>query len=463
MDLEDNAIKGDISQYLESLPKSILDRLYQSPATCLAILRLLPDLSKQILYRLLYVPEPLPLIFLERWIDNAIVLEENINLMTKLHISQIQNSSIFINPNFQVNLHFALVGGGNHASFGRPSDTIDKHNPSLEALDAYSVESWENVLHFLVGTTSKNSSQPFVGLLEKSQLMVKEGRELRITSKGFQFLLQDMNFQVWTLLIQYLELAESLQMELVEVLNFLFQLGSLEFGQDYNVDSLTLTQKHVLSDLKYLGLVYQRNKKSTRFYPTRMATSLMSGNPTTDIRNFTTETLKGLIPSLSQTNLSSGFIMVETNYRVYAYTTSPLQIAILSLFIQMQTRFANMVVGMLTRESIRDALSRGITAEQIIAYLNTHSHPEMRKSSPILPTTVIEQIRLWEMERNRLRALKGTLYQGFNREQDYRDVFKYASDFGYVLWHSDEKRLLILSMDGHEHVRSWLKDKTRKT
>ena len=61
--------------------------------------------------------------------------------------------------------------------------------------------------------------------------MVKEKGSLTITSKGFQFLLQDMNVQIWALLLQYLELSQSLEMEPVEVLNFLFQLSSLDFGQ----------------------------------------------------------------------------------------------------------------------------------------------------------------------------------------------------------------------------------------
>ena len=101
---------------------------------------------------------------------------------------------------------------------------------------------------------------------------------------------------------------------------------------------------------------------------------------------------------------------METNFRVYAYTGSSLQIAILSLFVTMQTRFANMVIGVLCRDSVREALSRGISGEQIISYLHSHAHPEMRKNTPTLPVTVIDQIRLWEMERNRLRAVKGLLF-----------------------------------------------------
>jgi transcription initiation factor TFIIH subunit 4 len=44
----------------------------------------------------------------------------------------------------------------------------------------------------------------------------------------------------------------------VDVLNFLFQLGTFQIGQDYSVTALTPTQQHMLDDLRHLGLIYQR-------------------------------------------------------------------------------------------------------------------------------------------------------------------------------------------------------------
>lgn len=58
---------------------------------------------------------------------------------------------------------------------------------------------------------------------------------------------------------------------------------------------------------------------------------------------------------------------------------SPLQIAVLNLFVQLQSRFQNMVTGVITRDSIRNALIKGITAEQIIFYMQSHAHSQMRK------------------------------------------------------------------------------------
>lgn len=152
--------------------------------------------------------------------------------------------------------------------------------------------------------------------------------------------------------------------------------------------------------------------------------------------------------------------MVETNYRVYAYTSSALQIATISLFVTLQTRFANMVVGLITRDSVREALAKGITADQMISYLTSHAHPEMKKAVPVLPTTVIDQIRLWEMERNRLRITEGSLYLSFGREQDYREALNYASTLDYVIWNSNEKKMFVLTTEGHEYVRAWIKSKT---
>lgn len=49
----------------------------------------------------------------------------------------------------------------------------------------------------------------------------------------------------------------------------------------------------------------------------------------------------------------------------------------LNLFVQLRYRFSNLVVGAMTRESVRRALSNGISAAQIISYLTSHAHPLM--------------------------------------------------------------------------------------
>ncbi|KAI9002328.1 transcription factor Tfb2-domain-containing protein [Gaertneriomyces semiglobifer] len=443
-------IKSSIREYLEALPKQTFDRLYAQPATCLASLRLLSPIAKHIVIRLLYTDRPTAKADVESWCfpEHRSAVIDGLKALYRMHIFSETKGHVQMNPVFQQNLHNALVGGGEHSSFGVSVEVPDKHHVDVAFLDKYASEAWESVLHYLVGTFSASEKRPrAVGKLLVASGLQEEAdprnpTSPNITSKGFQFLLQNVNVQLWSLLLQYLDLAErELKLDIVEVLNFLFQVGSLELGQSYSTDALTESQKIVLEDLRWVGLFYERKKKSNRFYPTRMATSLISG-----------AAIASRKPDEAQ-----GYIILETNFRMYSYTDSPLQIAILDLFTTLQARFQNMVVGSITRDSIRDALDKGITADQIITYLTAHAHPEMKKQSPILPATVVDQIRLWEMERNRLRVSRGHLYSDFPDSGQFRNVVEYAEPFGYVLWKSVKKRLLVVSEEGHEAVKSYLR------
>ena len=86
----------------------------------------------------------------------------------------------------------------------------------------------------------------------------------------------------------------------------------------------------------------------------------------------------GLIQPTSYT--SQQFIIVESNFRVYAYTDSKIYHAILRLFMEENYQFPNLIVGILTRESLKEAFKKKITARQIMNFLEQHAHPECRKS-----------------------------------------------------------------------------------
>jgi len=113
----------------------------------------------------------------------------------------------------------------------------------------------------------------------------------------------------------------------------------------------------MLEDLRDYGLIWQRKASSRRFSPTRLATTLTSSLPPLP-------TATGAGNAKDQ-----GFIVLETNYRLYAYTDNPLQTAVLNLFVSVRSRFPNLVVGAITRESVRKALVNGITADQVWAVL----------------------------------------------------------------------------------------------
>ncbi|KAF9118653.1 RNA polymerase II transcription factor B 52 kDa subunit [Mortierella sp. 14UC] len=477
-----------IHEYLETLPEHTFNRLYQKPATCLAIFRLLPPLGKQIIMSCLYVDKPIPVKEMRLWFKDGAGITKQMDAMARLkalHIFTEQQDHYRMNSSFLKEFRNALTGGGNSESFGLATSTPDKHHVDIAFLDDYATKQWEAILHFMVGTTEgKPPCKGVLNLLGRSGLMTggsnaqaenMDAREFAsqmarqdfgvptITNKGFQFLLQDINTQVWAFLLQYLNMAESLNMDLVEVLTFFFQLGSLELGNDYSSEKLTPSQTHLLEDLKAYGIVYQRKRGSRRYYPTRLATTLTSGTPvmlgshSNATKNNAAAAAAAVRKSEEEEEDGHGFIVIETNYRVYAYTDSPLQIAVLNLFVHLRDRFPNMVTGVITRDSIRRALSNGITAEQIITYLSAHAHAQMRKHSPVLPLTVVDQIRLWEIEKNRLRAAPSWNYSQFNRQQDFESTLEYASELGVVQWSDSKRKMLCITNEGHQPVGAYVR------
>ncbi|KAL1924399.1 uncharacterized protein VTP21DRAFT_7434 [Calcarisporiella thermophila] len=463
--------KSDIYEYLEALPTTTFQRLFLKPATCLAIFRLLPSLARQFVMAMLYVKQPIPIQQLSRWVvvEAAKKRSDSLAKLAKLHVVTEKNGMLVMDETFRLQFQNALTGGGTDQSFGLPCSSADKHKVDIEFLDNYANQQWSAILHFMVGTTtSKRPSKGVLKLMRRSGLMAdSEGSSgQRITHKGFQFLLQDVNTQVWAFLLQYLDMAENLDMDLVEVLNFFFQLGSLELGRDYSVETLTPTQRQMLEDLRDYGIVYQRKGSSRRYYPTRLATTLTTGStPFVNGKGVGPhdDSAAGSGKATTELEADAGFLILETNYRLYAYTDSTLVISILNLFTSLKTRFPNMVAGMITRDSVRSALSKGITADQIIAYLTTHAHSQMRKKSPVLPPTVVDQIRLWEMELNRMQSTPGYLYQQFNTRADYELVVKYASDLGVLRWSSAKLRMFVVTVEGHEMVKAFIKRRMKPT
>ncbi|KAF6066818.1 transcription factor Tfb2 family protein [Candida albicans] len=344
----------------------------------------------------------------------------------------------------------------------------------------------------MVGTESTATpSDSVLSLLKLGGLMEGPNNDLRITNSGFQFLLQDVNAQIWTLLLQYLNLTQELNMDPVDVLNFIFVLGSLELGKSYSVLSLSETQVSMLADLKDYGLVYQRSDTSGRFYPTRLATTLTSDSAAL-------KTPSMAMDEEEQQVATKESIIIETNFKIYAYTKSPLEIAILNLFVHFKTRFANMVCGQITRESIRNALYNGITADQIIKFLETHAHPQMRilakekldkkiefdtshnintaggapqsktdgmvsqHKLEILPPNVVDQIKLWQLELDRIQTFDGYLFKDFSNQQEYDILSNYASELGVLIWADKVKKKFFVTKDGMTQVADFANRKLKR-
>ncbi|KAJ5747992.1 uncharacterized protein N7511_009688 [Penicillium nucicola] len=461
-------------EYLEGLSGTTFYKLYKQPSTALAIFRrMLPDLAKCFVMALLYLKDPLPTADLEIWVnteskkqrDNALSILGRLHILSTTRTGDNVRAYMLTDP-FASSLRQALMGAEDSQSFGVFSQGPGETQTSIADLDEYARRQWEGVMGYMVGTSAFGGQRDMVNLskgvkqlLQAGHLVEIRGSRVDITKDGFGFVLQDVNTQVWHILILYVQSAEAIGMDSVEVLSFLFLLSSLELGASYEKKHLTPNQLRTLTDLADFGIVYQEDPDAPCFYPTRLATTLTSDSSA--LSNPVTGSLTG--PAGQSGGSGSGFIIIETNYRLYAYTSSPLQISLISLFTNLKYRFPNLVTGKITRQSVRRAIEMGITADQIISYLLTHAHPQLRKhnsnskglQASVLPPTVTDQIRLWQLERDRLRATAGFLFKDFTSLAEYSAPCQYAAEIGVLVWKSEKKRMFFVTR--HEQVAAFLR------
>jgi transcription initiation factor TFIIH subunit 4 len=480
-----------LSDYLEKLPGTTFRRLYQQPSTAFAIFRrMLPHLAKTFVMALLYMPGPMLLSELDVWVkpDSKLHRDRALSILRSLHIVQITPPSrdkpqeMTLTTNFKNSLRLALEGGGNHNSFGVPSTLPVDPAIDIPFLDRYARKKWDDILHFVVDSVAENkSAQTSSGpkasvkdLLLAGRLVERRSSKgpVAITQAGFTFLLQEANAQVWTLLLLWLEAASApgSQLEVVDMLSFLFMLASLELGRAYDTDALTEPRRNMLPSLVDFGLIYIPRDTPRQYFPTRLATTLTS--TASALRSVRAGFEAASNPSSAEADAAGlgepadekGSVIIETNYRLYAYTNSPLQIAVLALFTHLTMRFAGMVTGRLTRESIRGAIDHGITADQIIAYLAAHAHEQMARAAaaagrPVLPPTVVDQIRLWQLENERMNVTRGYLFKDFESKEEYAALSGYADEVGVLVWQNDERRMFFASKV--EQLRDFMKSRKK--
>lgn len=261
-----------------------------------------------------------------------------------------------------------------------------------------------------------------------------------VTQLGFQFLLADTYSQLWQLLKEYIARAErQSSTELASALGFLLQLG-FQGERPLCCSELDAQQRDIAAHMAQLGVLFAfRADGEVWLKPTRLAVLMASGS------------------SSSPAAAGDGFVVVETNARVYAYTSSPVRQAILRLFVRCDVLLPNLFVGTITRESATAALESGVGAEQIIGYLRQHAHPRVANRIPIVPGVVADQIRLWQRDLQRVSYKASVYYKNFEAEELYRRVVAYIEDLRALLSRDDVKKEVVATAEAHPKIRDKIK------
>ncbi|TKR92562.1 hypothetical protein L596_007191 [Steinernema carpocapsae] len=476
--------------YLAGLPEARRRQLIKSPVCALFTLKMLPGAGQALFMKLLVCGN-------NRWQDFTPIektgeVYDIIALMLKVGIvNGDPNERIYIDPEFRTNYLVSLqTGVEDIIGMRRVPLSAEKSSKRVTVGDLAkkASERWESLLRYLALPSEHTNTQNGVGKITKQLFQQcgftrEAGSEVEITSEGFQFLLLNKVEQMWMYIINYIRYLESLGTNSRVVLEFLLRLTQCvdsaavgasmqmqkhaESGADDKEDGLgeygsTIGRAYYCEEswpkeisefvnhLRELGFIFMRKRKDGYFYITPMLFYLSMSNSS--------------IESHGELSKNRGFIIVETNFRVYAYTDSTLQLAILSTFTDMTYRFHDMSVGVLTRESVRKALQTGVTAKQIVSYLRSNAHKNSIESNgPLLcvPITVADQILLWEEERRRITHYPCLMYNMFDSEREYRDVKGFASNQGFVLWSDDTAFTLVVTESGHTTIKEWWKSTQR--
>ncbi|KAF1741176.1 hypothetical protein MXB_4244, partial [Myxobolus squamalis] len=141
---------------------------------------------------------------------------------------------------------------------------------------------------------------------------------ISITSYGFKYLLLSLRTQVITLIyhvIVWLDLSQHVPIS--TSLIFVASLSEYQPCDSILIESPGINQNQIfIRMLREIGLVYMKKSTSKSFLVTKIIVNLVLSNDY-DIDN----------QSINETG-----IVVESNFRVYAYNVTQLQLSLIALF-----------------------------------------------------------------------------------------------------------------------------------
>ncbi|XP_031278579.1 general transcription and DNA repair factor IIH subunit TFB2-like [Pistacia vera] len=205
-------IAKNFMDMVASLTARDLEKLYDNPFICEAILRSLPPLAKKYVLEMLYMDSALPAKSVEEWVlsDGFTKHRVSIDRLVQLRIfteEKKKETSYKLNPTFQANLQKHLIYGGALPREPMPSN-VTVRLPSLEELEAYALGQWECFLLQLISSSqaekATNFSSSMMKVFQRGLLTQRDKESPRLTESGFQFLLMDTNAQLWYIVREYI-------------------------------------------------------------------------------------------------------------------------------------------------------------------------------------------------------------------------------------------------------------------
>jgi transcription initiation factor TFIIH subunit 4 len=346
----------NILEYLISLVgvdnNGVLDRLYADAFTTMTVFRSLPPVAKQIIMRLLISEGQIKCSVLDTWLCNDSVSKQvfrvALNRLEGLHIFQKQKDIWIVNDKFLASLRKSV---NNEVKVDATSFNQDENEVPIatDVLDQHAHNAWERMLHFMVNCSDpQHPPAPSVkAFLVESKLMSYDSFDdtgYAISDAGLVFLFKNRQQQVWDCVLTYLDIFFRCQLAnqpiatqmLIQdqAFQILFRMSFLQPNQGYSFEQLEGSQQIIVADFVDLGLLYAPPEAGDP----QSANNAEEMNAGVARRSFYGTALSQKLGSCLDLadREHNGFLLVETNFAVFAYTTSPVHFAMLKLFVDLQ-------------------------------------------------------------------------------------------------------------------------------
>lgn len=402
--------------------------------SCRTFIRLLSPLSQHFLFRMLMIQEPLELSIIRTWAPPGCErnLQQAFNQLSECHFFVLKQLSLEVGVQLHPDIRRVLLNGNSEKSddsqyqsqfVKSESFPFQTSSPSIfppreqvrltnleeipykepQELDDWSASQLDKILYWMLELDSKIDPE-MRQLLRKSHLIEIDNT---LTKEGHQFVLSDRRSQIWLIVRSYLSTFISSPPELILALKFILKLGSYQFTRGYHVSTLTSTQQELLAPFCSLGLILLDRDF---FFPTRVVLNFFGKE---------------------QLDKSEGWILIDTNFKITAYTSSPLHVALLKKFSYITYQMPGFTSAYISPVKLRDALDKGTSLEDILSFLRLNICTT--KGEGKIPSDVEHQLLVWKSQRERITTTENCVMRTYTSE-DKANVARQIADrlFGFI-------------------------------
>lgn len=408
------SIPASVLQFIENFKKQ-----HRNPLFAVSILRMIDSQTTSIIFDLLTTNLHINTI---KILPN---IRESLSILLRLNLIRREDDRIFLEQEFRESLISAFCNPDFSGELVKLNDQDPLYKDSLykDSLSMISEEKLRNILEFIVSVTKSNEISTVKDILHYSNLI---DVNQQITNKGFEFLLLSHKDQLWLLIVNSIRHYSRNKSDELRLFNILLEILMKRDSGPYSCGEYLPW----FLFLNSLGIIFitERRDDSIVFH---VYNTVLLGS------------------SFQSNSLSKKFIILETNFKVYAYTSKPYEKSVLSLFSRTTCTFPNLIKAYFNEESLQTAFDKGITAKQIIKYLQEYSEG--------VPSNLENQINIWEQKQHRIRMREGYLYHDFIHLSDFNQVLKFLETRGTLIYKDERKRVIVGEEKTHEEVKEYIR------